>query len=54
MYPVQQPPWRRWKVWPLDEETEACLVDQGLTRDSVPEEGQRVKLRAIQSSEWGA
>lgn len=50
---MKKPPWIRDKAWPLDEEAHACLADQGFTVDSVPDAGQRVKLRAIQSSQWG-
>ena len=29
----------------MDAETERCLAEQGLTMDSVPEDGQRVQVR---------
>ncbi len=50
---MKKPPWRRIKECPLDAEADACLAGQGLTRDSIPPQGQRVNLRVIESTRWG-
>ncbi|MCB2077284.1 MAG: hypothetical protein KDE55_06245 [Novosphingobium sp.] len=50
---MKKPPWDRFKVWPLDEMSDACLADQGLDCQSVPADGQRVLLRNITSDQWG-
>jgi cyanophycin synthetase len=48
-----RPPWRRFKSWPKDAESDDYLARQGLDWNSVPEKGQRVSLRGIPSSAWG-
>lgn len=47
------PPWKRLMVFPLDDLATDVLAEQGLTPESVPEEGRRVCLRTIVSTEWG-
>lgn len=50
---LSKPPWRRGKVIKMDALTQAALGAQGLVPDSIPDAGQRVALRDIESSEWG-
>lgn len=49
----KRPPWRRKKVIGLDALTRRALGEQGVTVDTVAAPGQRLALRAIESSEWG-
>ena len=50
---LSKPPWRRGKVIELDALTLAAIGAQGLGPDSIPDAGQQVALRDIESSEWG-
>lgn len=50
---VNIPPWRRKKIFPLDELAIACLSNAGLSPESIPRDGQRVVLRPIENTEWG-
>ncbi|MDP2109428.1 MAG: hypothetical protein Q8N48_00825 [Thiobacillus sp.] len=50
---LSKPPWRRGKVIKMDALTLAAVVTQGLEPDSIPDAGQQVALRDIESSEWG-
>lgn len=50
---LAHPPWRRKKVWPLDEIADKCLASQSLSRNSVPDEGQHVRLRDMTDSITG-
>lgn len=50
---LSKPPWRRGKVIKMDALTLAAIVTQGLGPDSMPDAGQQVALRDIESSEWG-
>ena len=46
-------PWCQSEIRPLDSLALTTLKDQGLTPDSIPEVGERVTLRPIESTEWG-
>ena len=50
---VGRPHWRRVKAVTLDAPTLGSLASQGMTPDAIPAAGQKVTLRAIESSEWG-
>ncbi len=50
---LSKPPWRRGKVIKMDALTRAALSTQGLGPYSIPDAGQHVALRDIESSEWG-
>lgn len=50
---LSKPPWRRGKVIEMDALTLTAIGAQGLEPDSIPDAGQQVALRDIESSEWG-
>ena len=47
------PPWKRSGIQPLDELAIQMLSRNGWTEDSVPEKGQFVALRRIETTAWG-
>ncbi len=47
------PPWRRKKIFPLDELALECLSNGKLSTESVPAKDQRVVLRPFEATEWG-
>lgn len=47
-------PWKRERPKPLDEKTDKFLATRGMTRQSVPAEGEVVELRRFPSQPWGA
>jgi cyanophycin synthetase len=47
------PPWKRSGIRPIDDLAMAMLDRQGWTPDSIPQEGQFIALRRIESTAWG-
>lgn len=50
---LKLPPWQRGKLIPRDDLATECLTKAGLDWRSVPSPGELVKLRPIESTEWG-
>lgn len=50
---MKLPSWKRGKAITLDEQCREALAVQGKAPDSIPEAGERVALRMIESEEWG-
>jgi cyanophycin synthetase len=48
-----RPPWKRTEITPLDNSAAQTISAQGFTAESVPERGQAVRLRRIESTQWG-
>ena len=47
------PPWRRSELRPIDDLARAAISAEGLLESSVPDAGQFVPLRRIESTAWG-
>ncbi|WP_417551933.1 hypothetical protein [Marinomonas fungiae] len=47
-------PWRRYPAIPLDRETLICLEQQAVSISDRPHVGQKVFVRKVSSTEWGA
>jgi cyanophycin synthetase len=47
------PPWKRSEPFPSDNETNEALHIAGLSFESVPQQGELVFLRKIESTQWG-
>ena len=47
------PPWTRSAIRPLDDMARIAMAAAGFTASSIPDDGTRVPLRRIESTEWG-
>lgn len=47
------PPWRRTERYPDDDMAAAAIAAMGYSFDTVPAAGERISLRAIESTAWG-
>ncbi len=48
-----KPPWLRSESYPADELAQEAISNAGFTWDMVPQPGERVPLRNIESTQWG-